>query len=592
MIFLDKSIKQLPYGNTDFKEIQRKNKYYVDKTQFIPIVEQMPDYLFLIRPRRFGKSLFITVLHYYYDVQFKDEFNDIFKNTYILKNPTDERNKYLVLYFNFSAVDPSIDKTEASFEFYCKSKFNLFYAYYKQYFTEKQLEAIDKEKNSKFLLQMTLDYTKQNGLKIFIIIDEYDNFANTILSKSQSEYQRLTHDAGFYRHFFNVLKEGTSSVNATISKLFITGVSPITMDDVTSGFNIGTNISTNPHFNEAIGFTEPEVIEMINYYQSVGLIKEDTETILKIMKKWYNNYKFSKKSKTTVFNSDMVLNFFLQYSFVEEIPTDLLDDNVKTDYNKLRHLIFIDQQLNGNFSILKEIIEKKGITAQINTSFPAKDLIERDNFISLLYFFGLITFSGFKGGKPYFTIPNESIKTFYSNYILSAYEETKIFRISLYKFANLMNDMAYKGEWKELFNFLSEQIKEQTKIRDYISGEHMIKGFLLAYLNIPNEYTVTSELELNKGYADLWLEPFTIQHKEMPFSYLIEIKYLKRQTEKVSTKIKEKLVAEATIQLQKYAQDPYILKTQANTKVRKLVLIYNAWELIHIEEINKLTINN
>ena len=585
MIFLDTTIKQLPYGETDFKEIQIKNKYYVDKTKYIDLIERMPNYLFLIRPRRFGKSLFITVLHYYYDIDATDEFDLVFKNTYIGKNPTPNRNKYLVLYFNFSAVDPRIENTEESFEFHCKIKFEGFYNMYKKYFSEQQLEKIEKIEKSYQKLQATFSFAQENNLKIFLIIDEYDNFANTILSRSQIDYQKLTHDEGFFRFFFNILKEGTSGRNTALAKMFITGVSPITMDDVTSGFNIGTNITTNPHFNEAIGFTEQEVIEMINYYQSVGLIKEDTKTILKILKKWYNNYQFAEEVKTTVFNSDMILNFFLQYSFVEKIPTHLLDDNVRTDYNKLRHLIFIDQQLNGNFSILKEIIEKKGITATINTSFPAKDLIKRNNFISLLYFFGLITISGYRGNETYFEIPNESIKTFYSNYILSAYEESNIFKIDLYNFSNLMRAMAYDGKWKELFYFLSEQIKKQTKIRDYISGEHMIKGFLLAYLNIPSNYIVSSELELNKGFADLWLEPFSIQHKEMPFSYLIEIKYLKRQTKKVSdTKIKT-LVKEAKTQLNKYEIDPYIIENKAKTKVRKLVLIYNAWELIYMKEV-------
>ncbi len=209
----------------------------------------------------------------------------------------------------------------------------------------------------------------------------------------------------------------------------------------------------------------------------------------------------------------------------------------------------------------------------------------RDNFISLVYYFGLITITDFKENKYIFQIPNQSIKDFFSNYIKDGYEDANIFKINLHKYSNLMTDMAYDGNWKEVFEFLSKAVKEQSQIRDYIKGESMIKGFLLAYLNLTNNYIITSEKELNKGNADLWLEPMITTSAHANFSYLIELKYNKRSSKIGTEKIKT-LVNEATIQLNKYEKDPIIIKEKFTTTVKKLVLIYNAWELIHIQEIN------
>ncbi len=579
-------IKKIPYGISDFELFRTDNYYYVDKTKYIELLENSPRYLFLIRPRRFGKSLFLSILTAYYDVYYKDKFDFFFSDTYIGKYPTAEKNKYLILSFNFAIVDSRIENTYESFEAHCSINFRIFVDKYEKYFTEKQLIELRKTKKSDAHLETIFRYCQYNGLKLYIIIDEYDNFTNSILaSYGQDKYLQFTKDKGFFKHFFNVIKGGTTGTSASISKMYITGVSPITLEDVTSG-GIGKNITTNSVLNEFIGFTESEVKEILLYYKKAGKIKHEVSQILDIFRQWFGNYRFSKKTKSNMFNSTMVFNFLIDYMQLNEIPDNLIDDNTKIDYTKLQHLLIIDKKLNGNFSVLKQISEDREIQSNINSTFSVKEIGGRDNFVSLLYYFGLITIVDYKEGAYVLKIPNESIKSFFAKYIKDAYKDADIFKIDIYKYSDLVRQMTYHGKWQEVFIFLSKEVKNQTKIRDYISGESMIKGFLLAYLNLLDYYTIMTEKEFNKGFADLWLEPVAFKYPDIAYSYLIELKYFSRQDDK---KIKieiPNIVKTATKQLNRYVKDSHIVKTKANTIVKKIVLVYNAWELIHFEEIN------
>ncbi len=579
-------IKKIPYGISDFELFRTDNYYYVDKTKYIELLENSPRYLFLIRPRRFGKSLFLSILTAYYDVYYKDKFDFFFSDTYIGKYPTAEKNKYLILSFNFAIVDSRIENTYESFEAHCSINFRIFVDKYEKYFTEKQLIELRKTKKSDAHLETIFRYCQYNGLKLYIIIDEYDNFTNSILaSYGQEKYLQFTKDKGFFKHFFNVIKGGTTGTSASISKMYITGVSPITLEDVTSG-GIGKNITTNPVLNELIGFTETEVKEILLYYKKAGKIKHEINQILDIFRQWFGNYRFSEDAKETMYNSTMVFNFLVDFLQTEKIPKNLLDDNTKIDYSKLQHLLMIDKKLNGNFSVLKKITENNEIKSQIISSFSINKLQKRDNFISLLYYFGLITIDKYEKGKYILKIPNEAVKSFFVGFIKDAYYDANIFRLDIYKYGNLLADMAFDGNWQKVFIFLSKEVKNQTKIRDYISGESMIKGFLLAYLNLLDYYTIMTEKEFNKGFADLWLEPVAFKYPDIAYSYLIELKYFSRQDDKNIKKEIPNIVKIATKQLQKYEKDSHIIKTKANTVVKKIVLVYNAWELIHFEEVN------
>ena len=261
-------IKNIPYGISDFEKLRFENNYFVDKTHFIPLLEKH-DYIFFIRPRRFGKSLWLSILECYYDVNLKDDFDKYFKGTYIGENPTEEKNAYFVMHLDFSAVNSDADKVEQSFESYCSRVFRYFLMEYDYAFDEKFLEEMESCPSVSEKLDAIFAHAKKNKLKLYMLIDEYDNFANTIISTAGTDaYHDLTHGQGFFRHFFAKLKSATAMRGGGLSRLFITGVSPVTMDDVTSGFNIGTNISTRITFNEMTGFSEPELLEILNFSAS------------------------------------------------------------------------------------------------------------------------------------------------------------------------------------------------------------------------------------------------------------------------------------------------------------------------------------
>lgn len=585
------AVKGIPYGIADYGRIIERNYYYVDKTGFLETVEKAGDYLFFIRPRRFGKSLFLSMMEGYYDVLYKERFEELFKGTAVYDSPTKERGTYLVLGFNFSVVEPTADKVEASFLNHVKGTARLFLERYADYLSsarQKIQQDIEEINSGADILTNIIDLCKASNRQLYILIDEYDNFANTILSTSgRREYEQLTHGNSFFRTFFNVLKSGTSKMGAPISRLFLTGVSPVTMDDVTSGFNIGKNVTTDDRFNQMLGFTKEEVTGIIDYYRAAGLIKHPTSRLLEIMGRWYNRYTFSRKSQVTLFNSDMVLYFLDEYFKENEIPEELVDENVRIDYDKLRQLIIIDRgeakAPNGNFGKLKEIVEKGGTTAKLARSFPAEKIVQPENFTSLLFYFGLLTRVGTEKGKVTFEIPNETVKRLYFEYIKEAYEETGIFSLDFSRYSELMTDMAYDGKWPELFTFLTAEMKERMALRDLVTGEKSIQAFLSVYLGLGDLYIVHTERELSGGFADIVLEPFFIRYPGIGFSYILELKYIK--TNQYTAERLEKIRTEAADQLRNYSLDKRFRKSMEKTAIIKLLLIFSGTTLRHIESI-------
>ncbi|MCU0288106.1 MAG: ATP-binding protein, partial [Acidobacteria bacterium] len=529
-------MKRIPYGVSNYERIVQRNYYYVDKTMYLETIENTGDYLFFIRPRRFGKSLFLAVLHGYYDVQFKESFNELYKNTWIHTHPTDERSSYLVLPFNFSSVEPGHDKIEASFLNHIKGRGHSFASRYWNYLGNDRdylLEQIKTSRSGSDILSMIIQSCDDARQKLYVIIDEYDNFANTILTTSgKNAYEELTHGEGFFRSFFNVLKAGTTGMKAPITRLFITGVSPVTLDDVTSEFNIGKNVSLEPALNRMLGFTREDVIEMIDYYKASGIITHSTEYLLEIMTEWYGNYLFSSIDDVKLFNPDMVLYFMDNYLSRKMLPDDLIDRNVRIDYGKLKHLIILDRGetktpiTNGNFSKLKQIIEEGETSSLISQGFPLEEMIESDNFKSLLFYFGLLTIKGLEKDKVRLEIPNETIKRLYYDCIRKAYRETGVFTLDLSKYSELMTNLGYDGEWEPLFNYICGLLRESMSLRDLITGEKSIQAFLNVYLGLSNLFIIHTEKELNKGYADIVMEPFVAVYEGLKYSYVLEIKYI------------------------------------------------------------------
>ena len=576
--------KPIPYGVADFNDFRVKNYYYVDKTRFIRDIETKGNFLFLIRPRRFGKSLFLGIMEAYYDIDFKDRFDYFFKGTDIHRNPTPEKNSYLVLKLNFSAVNPDISLVEGAFLTRIKNVAAFFVSKYQKFLDidiEKAERNFDSKKSASEVMDTLLNYCLRKKQKLYVIIDEYDNFANTILSEAgEQEFQKITHGEGFLRAFFNVLKWGTTDTDAPISRLFMSGVSPITLDDVTSGFNIAENISLDSNLNEIMGFTQAEVETMIDYYRQTGKIRHSTPELLAIMSRWYNHYRFSLHSTREVFNTVHVLYFLKQYIKESQIPAALIDRNARIDYMKLRHFITIDQKgtvcANGNFSILRQIMETGSAHSTIEPGFPIDELTNPNNFISLLYYFGLLTIGGIdEENTPVLTIPNETVKRLYYNYISDSYRETGVVSLDMFKYGGLVKGMAYRGNWQELVEYIAGRMEASLSLRDLISGEKALQVFWNVYLGLGPLYNVYSEKEMGQGFCDLVLEPLLIQYPAIKYSYLIEFKYIKPSENKPENpQLIKKLKEEAESQLERYSPDEKFRKAVGPTTLKKLVLIF------------------
>lgn len=590
------AIKQILYGISDYGRMRRENLYYIDKTAYLPILETIGGNLFFIRPRRFGKSLFLSMMTAYYDVHYKENFEELFKGTAIYENPTEEQGKYLVLSLNFSLVETDVDRIDDSFVSHVRDNAVDFLGKYRDllsanpkldYFSK----AIENGTSAADIFSNLMVLTRGVNQRLYVIIDEYDNFANTVLSTSgEAAYIALTHGEGMLRSFFNRVKGGTTGMDAPIHRLFITGVSPVTMDDVTSGFNIGQNVSLNSSLNRMLGFAAEDVVEMIDYYKKNAGIHHDVEYLMDFMTYWYGNYMFAKDESVTLFNSDMVLYFMDNYLSGGKIPEEPIDRNVRIDYGKLRHLIILDRDgsrqptVNGNFSKLKQIIEDGETSTQLVSGFSLNKLTNPENFKSLLFYFGLLTIKGTDLGDTLLEIPNETVRRLFYDYIKEAYEETGIYALELDVYAGYMKGLAAKGEWEPLFKYLTGKMAESINLRDLMTAEKTIQTFLNVYLGLSNLYIIHSEKELNKGFADLVMEPFLARYENIKYSCVIEIKYLKAGAKPDAPEVKN-LIAEAREQLSQYSLDEKYNKTIAKTKLIKLALVFSGHRVMYMGEV-------
>ena len=578
---------RIPYGQSDFRRIRLNRWLYVDKTRFLRRLER-EDYVFLIRPRRFGKSLWVSVLENYYDRWWGHEFDATFAGTDIGRNPTAERHRYVVLRFDFSMVNDKLETLEREFETYCMIELRGTLERHPDLFPETARQRILAPPSIATKLSMLFRYAGDHGIPLYVLIDEYDNFANTVLARHGAQaYEDFTHGGGFYRNFFATLKGGTARSGGGIDRLFITGVSPVTMDDVTSGFNIGTSISLEPDFNEMVGFTEAEVRRLVETYREHGVLDQDVDEAMALMGEWYNGYRFAAEdADTDVYNTDMVL-YYLKHSMPNRgVPRYLIDTNVRIDYGKLRHLLVVGRQLNGNFDLLREVIgEGRKDLPHIQPSFPLQQLTDRQNFLSLLHYFGLLSIRGVVDGMPRLAIPNQTVKQLMYGYLRDGYRDVAVFRVDLYRFEQLMMRMANQGEWRPPFEFLAEAIAAQTGIRDYIAGEKVVQGFLAAYLSVTNFYVFRSEAELGKGHADISLEPLLARFPHLRHGYLIELKYLKR-SESADRDAVAAAVRDATTQLARYLADERLARQFPGVRFTGLALVFHGWELAYCDAVS------
>ena len=575
--------KHIPYGMMNFAVIRRDDCYYVDKTRFIPIIEDADKFFFFNRPRRFGKSLTVSMLQHYYDIAAKDKFDTLFGDLYIGKYPTRDRNSYLVLYLNFSGIVGELHNYRKGLDAHCQTMFDYFCDIYADYLPQGIKEKLDEKEGAVEQFEYLFTECNKTNQRIYLFIDEYDHFTNAILADPESlhRYTNETHGEGYLRAFFNKVKAGTYS---SIERCFITGVSPVTMDDLTSGFNIGTNYSLSPKFNEMIGFTEEEVRQMLTYYSTTSHFNHTVDELLDMMKPWYDNYCFAqgRYGETTMYNSNMVLYFVKNYLDNDgKAPQNMIESNIRIDYEKLRMLIRKDKEFAHDASIIQTLVNQGYITGDLKDSFPATNITNPDNFVSLLYYFGMLTISGTHEGKTKLTIPNQVVREQLYTYLLSTYDEADL-NFSSYEKSKLSSSLAYRGDWQAYFGYIADCLKRYASQRDKQKGEFFVHGFTLAMTAQNRFYRPISEQDTQAGYVDIFLCPLLEIYSDMKHSYIVELKYAKYKDPERRV---EELRQEAIAQANRYADTETVKNAVGNTKLHKIVVVYKGMDMPVCEEV-------
>ena len=572
----------LPKGINKFTEVIDENRFFVDKTSFIKTLDESGEnFLFFVRPRRFGKSIFLNMLATYYDIAQKDKFEHYFGKTDIYTNVTPEQGKYLVINLDFSEISGNAERVASDFEavvgmdiYACAEK-------YCNYFKEDFLDVISALDSAKNKLKYFCQQAKSRNYPVYLMIDEYDNFTNAILAaEGETRYHDITHGTGFYRDFFKVVK-------SSCQKVFMTGISPVTLDDLTSGYNIATHITLEPLFNSMLGFTTAEVREIIAYYQENGLLSGfDPEKIISDMALWYDGYCFSKKAfsaKNHVFNSYMVTEYLSEFALNGEPPESMLVENTLIDYEKLKRIIALDRvQKNDNETremVIDNLIAGEEYDRIIAKSFPASGLLKIGNFISYLFYLGMLTVKGIKGVSPILGIPNLNVKMQYYSYLL------EMAGASLASdFDGIMvkavNEAAISGNIREFVEVTVNHCEKFSGNRQLKLKEGLFQAFFLAFLSLNPIYEMAPELELNHGYNDIFLFP-KIGSVGVEHSYLIELKYLKPED---SDAVKNKYIEDARKQLRDYAADPKSSSLARGTSLHLTVVVLRGFKLEFFED--------
>ena len=574
----NKGIKRPPIGMSDFRMVRNNNKYYVDKTMYIPQLEKISNFLFLIRPRRFGKSIFLSMIADYYDCENK-ELDQEFEGTWISEHPQPLKGQFQILQYDFSQVLGQTDHLEDDFNTYCCGQLDMFIQKYGKYYSAETVKWALEAKTSKDKINLLSAEAKERGYHLYLIIDEYDNFTNTVLNEQGEDvYHNMTHSSGFYRSAFKIFKPN-------FERILFMGVSPITLNDLTSGFNIATNISLHPAFNMMLGFSEEDVREMIAYYQSAGLIqpsKDDKgntidgsariDEIIADMKPWYDNYCFAEDRfdiDSRMFNSNMVLYYLNYFITAGKAPKEMADPSCRTDYAKLKNLVRLDRLDGDRKSVLIDIAQKGYVNATIQESFPAEETINPDNFISLLYYYGMLTIGGTDLDGIHLVIPNNTIRKLYYDFLLEQYQNEHW--IDLTKLGTMFRNAASAGEWEPLFKYLAEQYYNDSGIRDGIQGERNIQGYFNAYLHISKLFIAHPEVEVSHGYCDFFLLADTKKYPTLQHSYILELKYLKKgATDAEVTKV----IEQAQQQLLHYTSDETVIRQASGTQLHGIYMVF------------------
>ena len=532
-------MKKLPYGISNYEELIEDGYYYVDKTQYIEKLENLAEKRILfLRPRKFGKTLFTSTLENYYDKQKEEKFEKLYGETYIGKNPTKLKNSYHILKFNFSGIDT--ENEETTIKGFKKEVASSIEVFVKKYGLDFYINTDDEAENILDNLIKAFGVQRAEE-KIYVIIDEYDHFANELLGFNTNQFKNLVSKNGKVRKWYEILKKGTESV---VDRIFITGVAPITLDSLTSGFNISSDKTQDREFNEMMGFTEEELKQLMKEQKiEEGKQKE----ILPVMRENYDGYKFSLKGKEKIYNSNMCLYFLNNYVRYNEIPEQIIDVNIASDYTKLGKMLDLCKGEERE-KVIEKTVSGEGIISEIRQKFnPAMEFTETD-LVSMLYYLGYLTIAGEVFEKPELKIPNKVMKQLYSEYFLEILKKETDLQVTEDDYNEMLREIALEGKIDKIIEMLGKYLKNLSN-RDYIKmDEKYIKLIFYCIAMNLKIFRLKSEMEVQRKYPDILLIP-----KDPSKGYkgvMIEFKYLKKGEE---NKLEERQ-KEAKEQIKEYGE--------------------------------------
>lgn len=556
-------MKRIPYGISDYKTLIEKEYVFVDKTKYMEKLENYHSpYIFFLRPRRFGKSLFTSMLSYYFDINQRGNFETLFGDTYIGQNPTKERNSYYILNFNFSSLRT---ETQENLEesFYLAVKYGL-----DKFESDYNLQ-LDYVKNT-FVSSMFVSFLSRVQFKIdkpiYVIIDEYDHFANELLSFKPELFKNIISKTGFVRKFYEALKIGTEKV---VGRIFATGVSPITLDSMTSGFNIGDNLTRNELFHEMMGFSDLEVRDLIEITMKNKPSKVEIENLMIILRENYNGYLFAERANTRLFNSDMILYYLKYYVETGRGPQKLIDENIASDYNKIGNLFNLTTK-GSKTKIIDKILNGEELIGFIIDQFSLEKDFEEDDFLSMLFYLGFLTIDEEEFAETKFKVPNNVIKGLYFDYFQKKLKEDLEDEIDNEEIKVSVRDIVREGDIGGLVQIVEKTLNKLSN-RDFIAfDEKYIKIIMISYLNLAKAYLIKSEYEVEDGYIDIAL---LNNHIIKPRYYgIIELKYItKKEYEKHGEDIVNQRKEEAIAQINKYKNSQELLSYE---NLKKWVLVF------------------
>ena len=569
-------MRQLPKGISNYEDIVAENRVYVDKTMYIEKMEDLADKtIMFLRPRKFGKTLFTSTLECYYDKNKADKFEELFGKTYIGKNPTPNKNRYCVLRFNFSGISTNtVEETIKGFREKVDIGINRFVTNYKLDFYN------NPEMSTEGILGSTFEAFREQrrNEKIYVIIDEYDHFANELLGFKTDEFKELVAKNGKVRKWYEILKEGTESV---VDRIFITGVAPITLDSTTSGFNIARDITKNIRFNDMLGFSTEDVKYLMT---EIDIPEEKQEELIPIIKENYDGYIFSNMIKSEyenykIYNSNMTLYFLDSYQEQGQVPEELVDINILSDYGKIEAFMNLCQNMN-KIELLEKIVAEEPVESELTEKFSAEISFGEKELVSLLFYLGYLTIEQNEFGMSKFVTPNEVVRTIYSQYFVE-YIKRKAGIQGEIKNGEMIKEILYEGKIDKAIETLGTFLTNLSN-RDYQRfDEKYIKVIFYSICRMLGAVYVKSELEIGGEYADILIIPREKLNER--YGVLLEFKYIKQEDYNKKPELLQQKLAEAKTQLERYNQTEEI---QAIPNLRSYAIVV-VKDKISVEEVTK-----